>query len=112
MSKARSGGGITMNKNTRTSVRSGPASTNKINPKGAAQIGAALDPKAVERVKAGTAPAVPLGNQLATNVGKGGPGTGRTVMRAGSQGMHGAPATGNPPPTGELFPGWPAKGRG
>ena len=28
---------------------------------------------------------VPLGNQIATNVGKGGPGTGREVMRCGSQ---------------------------
>jgi hypothetical protein len=28
---------------------------------------------------------VPLGNTLTTNVGKGGPGTGRTVYRTGSQ---------------------------
>lgn len=35
--------------------------------------------------------AVPLGNQVAGNVGKGGPGTGRTVMRSGSQ--QGMPVT-------------------
>jgi hypothetical protein len=33
--------------------------------------------------------AVPLGNQLATNVGKGGPGTGREVFKCGSQGAPG-----------------------
>jgi hypothetical protein len=32
---------------------------------------------------------VPLGNELATNVGKGGPGTGRVVRATGTQGMHG-----------------------
>jgi hypothetical protein len=36
--------------------------------------------------------AVPLGNQVALNVGKGGPGAGRTVMRSGAQGQHGAVA--------------------
>jgi hypothetical protein len=42
-------------------------------------------------------------------VGKGGCGTGRTLYgQAGSQGTHGTPDRGNPPPTGELFPGWPA----
>jgi hypothetical protein len=54
---------------------------------------------------------VPLGNQIAGNVGKAGPGSGRQVAKSGSQGMHGSPAAGNPPPRGELFPGWPAKGR-
>ena len=38
---------------------------------------------------------VPLGNELATNVGAGGPGKGRTVMATGSQQMHGAPNPGN-----------------
>ena len=33
--------------------------------------------------------AVPLGNQIATNIGKGGPGTGREVFRCGSQGSPG-----------------------
>jgi hypothetical protein len=40
---------------------------------------------------------VPFGNQVALNVGKGGPGTGRTVYKTGSQGMTGNVAAGNPP---------------
>lgn len=32
---------------------------------------------------------VPLGNEVATNVGAGGPGKGRVVMRSGSQATHG-----------------------
>ena len=38
---------------------------------------------------AGRPAQVPLGNAVATNVGKGGPGTGRTVYVSGSQGRHG-----------------------
>ena len=42
---------------------------------------------------------VPFGNQVALNVGKGGPGTGRTLYgQSGSQGCHGQPASGNPRP--------------
>jgi hypothetical protein len=40
---------------------------------------------------------VKFGNELATNVGKGGCGTGRTLYgQAGSQGTHGTPAQGAP----------------
>jgi len=52
---------------------------------------------------------VSLGNEVALNVGGGGPGTGRTIYKTGTQCMTGAPAQGNPPPSGELFPGWSAK---
>jgi hypothetical protein len=42
---------------------------------------------------------VPFGNTLSTNVGKGGPGTGRDpAMRSGSQGCHGPVNPGNPTP--------------
>jgi hypothetical protein len=41
-------------------------------------------------------PGVPYGNQVALNVGKGGPGTGRNVMSCGSQGQHGTPDRGMP----------------
>jgi hypothetical protein len=38
---------------------------------------------------------VKFGNELATNVGRGGPGTGRTLHgQSGSQGCHGQPAQG------------------
>jgi hypothetical protein len=40
---------------------------------------------------------VKFGNEVALNVGKGGPGTGRDVHASGSQGQHGQPAQGNPP---------------
>jgi hypothetical protein len=44
---------------------------------------------------------VPLGNAVATNVGRGGPGTGRTIYHTGDQGQHGAVNPGNRPmPTG------------
>jgi hypothetical protein len=41
---------------------------------------------------------VPFGNQVALNVGGGGPGKGREVMASGSQGTHGATNPGNPRP--------------
>ena len=41
---------------------------------------------------------VPFGNAVALNVGKGGPGAGRTLYgQSGSQGCHGQPAAGNAP---------------
>jgi hypothetical protein len=41
----------------------------------------------------------PFGNEVALNVGKGGCGTGRTLYgQSGSQGQHGSPSAGNPPP--------------
>ena len=40
---------------------------------------------------------VKFGNELATNVGKGGPGAGRTLYgQSGQQGCHGQPAPGGP----------------
>ena len=41
---------------------------------------------------------VKFGNEVALNVGKGGPGTGRNVMACGSQGTHGATNPGDPRP--------------
>jgi hypothetical protein len=98
-----SGGGISMNKNVSGKVRAGPPNTNLISARGVSQIGYATGSRMKEpgsfttensalRVKEGTAAQVPLGNQLATNVGGGGPGTGRTVMRTGSQSLHGSVA--------------------
>jgi hypothetical protein len=69
-----------------------------INPGAVAQLGATQGNHATDHSKilpyngesylVGKTPAggaVPLGNQIATNVGKGGPGAGREVMRCGSQ---------------------------
>jgi hypothetical protein len=57
---------------------------------------------------------VPFGNEVALNVGKGGPGTGRTVYASGSQGTTGAPAPGNPEPQqGDILSGYgPESSRG
>jgi hypothetical protein len=68
-----------------------------INPAAVAQLGGAYGNHITERRETnyrgesylvGKTPAcgvVPLGNQIATRVGKGGPGADRTVMRCGSQ---------------------------
>jgi hypothetical protein len=84
----------------RPGVRSGPPRTNIISPAGVSQIGTAVDPKAVERLQRGTGPAVAMGNALATNVGKGGVGTGRTIHKTGGQGTHGPVDRGEPRPEG------------
>ena len=49
------------------------------------------------------------GNEIAKNVGGGGPGTGRTVYARGTQCVQGNVAPGNPPPAKELWPGWGRK---
>jgi hypothetical protein len=43
---------------------------------------------------------VKFGNEVALNVGKGGPGTGRTIYKTGSQGTQGTTSAGNPRPQG------------
>jgi hypothetical protein len=96
------GGGIQSNKLVRPNVRTGPASTNKIDPRGVSQYGYATGSTLRQAgsftgknsalpVNAGTASQVPMGNAVALNVGKGGPGTGRAVYRSGYQALHGKP---------------------
>lgn len=89
MSKV-SGGGITSNKLVQVGVSGGSPRANVISPGGADQLGQSVGAKrAVQPLVAGTAAApVPMGNTVATNVQGGGPGKGRTVMPAGSQGKH------------------------
>jgi hypothetical protein len=92
MAKSRSGGGSTSRNVKQVGVRNG-ASARGITPAHATQIGPALGNRAMEKQtnyrgepKFTAAPkSVPLGNEVAKNVGGGGPGTGRTVMRSGSQ---------------------------
>ena len=100
--KKLSGGGIQSNKLVRPGVRTGPPSTNKISPRGVSQYGYSAGSKLARAgsfttensslpVNAGAMPQVRLGNDVARNVGAGGPGTGRTVYRSGYQAMHGQP---------------------
>jgi hypothetical protein len=99
-----------MNKNVQPSVRTGSGS-HSTRPAGTAQIGIMYGDK-VTHVKGSTGytgeklhspernfQPVKFGNELATNIGKGGPGAGRTLYgQSGQQGCHGQPASGNPPP--------------
>lgn len=87
--KAKSGGGSTMNKNVSPNIRTGTGSKGS-SAAAADQIGASTAFRK-DQVDAGPAyNPTKFGNEVALNVGKGGPGTGRTVMRSGSQSLHGA----------------------
>jgi hypothetical protein len=113
-----SGGGITSNKLVHPNVRTGPASSNKMDPRGVSQFGyspgSTLDrsgsfttKNSALPVNAGTMTQVPSGNQVALNVGQGGPGAGCTVYRTGTQQMHGAPVRGNAPQGRDIFAQFP-----
>jgi hypothetical protein len=95
-SKARSGGGIHGNKNVSPDMRKplgqkhhqvhSPAEASQLGQKmGKAQAVTPLNTSGTMR-----RPGEPeLGNALAQNVGKGGPGAGRTVFACGTQDQHG-----------------------
>jgi hypothetical protein len=91
--KARSGGGLTSNKLVRPKIKAGPPRTNVISPSAVADIGASIGYKRLPLIK-GTAPQVPMGNDLATNVGRGAPGAGRTIYPSGYQCQTGPAAPG------------------
>jgi hypothetical protein len=100
MNKIKSGGGIQSNKLVKPSVRTGqpPKGTS---PAAADYLGQAT---AFRKENVGVGPAYQaskLGNEVALNVGAGAPGAGRTVHHCGSQGVHGKPDPGNPPPAGK-----------
>jgi hypothetical protein len=112
----RPGGGIASNKVVhRTGPKVEPRSKG-VNPGGAGQLGQAQGNHITDRRNPSNYRGEPLYGGGAYNPPVGptnnlvsGPGGGREVMRSGSQGTHGSPARGNPPPAGELFPGWGAK---
>jgi hypothetical protein len=92
---AKPGGGIKSRVNVSPRIRTGQ-DRREINPRAVSQIGSALGNKATDHagvlkgsVEEFVGPkkpiSTPLGNQVALNVGCGGPGTGREVMRSGSQ---------------------------
>ena len=101
--KKLSGGGITMSKNVSPPVKTGSPSK-ATSPCAASQLGASTAYKK-ETVEVGPAyhSGVKLGNEKALDVGKGGVGTGRTVMRSGSQNQWGAPDRCNSPPAKEIL---------
>jgi hypothetical protein len=102
-------GGIRSRNVTERPVKYGQPAKEKL-VRGVSQIGSSLGDhateraakltKAIEPVRGGPltgAINVKLGNEVARNVGGGGPGTGRVTMRSGSQQQWGAAAPGNAP---------------
>lgn len=114
MAANKKGGGYGGREHKSVGVRDGQRGR-AINERGVAQIGSSRGNHATERAglltediepvrrglrPAGSPGAIPLGNEVATNVGKGGCGTGRTLYgQSGSQGTHG-PVAGTPKPQG------------
>jgi hypothetical protein len=103
------GGGFGSKQHVRTGVRTGQSRQGK-NVRAVSQIGsslgnhatdrAGLSKKPVERIEGGRGISVPLGNELAKNVGKGGPGAGRNLYgQSGSNQVYG-PVAGSPKPQG------------
>jgi len=106
--RAKSGGGITSNKLKSVGVKAGPSNTNVVSPRGVSQLGYATGSQLKGAESYGTkntalsvferkAAEQPLGNAVATNVGAGGPGTGRTTYPSGYQSLHGKPVQGSTP---------------
>jgi hypothetical protein len=117
------GGGYGSRVNVEKGVRNGDRAR-VVNPRALSQIGQSLGNKAgtdmggkkvnpVEAMYGAREPAggpggVPLGNAVALNVNGGGPGTGREVMRSGSQGVQGPvnPGQSRPGANKPIFPGF------
>ena len=104
------GGGFGSRQHVEKSVRTGTGSRGT-HPGGVAQLGQHTGDKATHGNSKGTGyrgeplhndrsfQPVKFGNELATNVGRGGPGAGRTLYgQAGTQGVHGATNPGSPRP--------------
>src|SRR5262249_52455918 len=88
MARAKSGGGITSNKFVQPGIKTGQPNKGT-SPAAADQLGQSVSFKR-EQVEMGRAyPGTKLGNEVALNVGAGGPGKGREVFKSGSQSLHG-----------------------
>jgi hypothetical protein len=113
----RPGGGIKSRQHVETKVKTG-APRERIRHSGVAQIGQRVGNHVTNQGATGYGGINPfgagqgypsrLGNELALNVGGGGPGKGyKQYGQSGSQGCHGTPAKGDPMPKAkELWPGW------
>jgi len=84
MSKAKSGGGITSNKVAHSRGVVTGTNAKGVSPQAAARIGMqVITSTGVAKVPGPISK--PLGNELAKNVGAGGPGAGRTIYSTGTQ---------------------------
>ena len=105
--KSKAGGGANSRQVKQVGLKTGPNSTEKINPKGVSQLGQRFgNPQAIEKIHAGTMSQVPLGNTLAPKVTCG-PGGSRDVHRSGGQGQHGPSAGGPRPEPRDIFKDFP-----
>jgi hypothetical protein len=107
----RPGGGMGSRVVREVGVRNG-APASRVSPGGVSQIGSQLGNHSTGKGKIlrgaveptyqgpmGGMGSVPLGNQVATNVGAGGPGKGRVLYgQSGTNQTYGAPNPGNPTP--------------
>jgi hypothetical protein len=104
----KAGGGYGSAVNREVGVRTGRGAQ-EMRPRGASQIGSSIGNKSTEsgvvkgvpseRIQGARLPpelSVKLGNEKALDVGKGGVGTGREVMRSGSQCQYGTSPAGLP----------------
>jgi hypothetical protein len=110
MAKAVSGGGINSRVVKQVDIKSGSPNLTAYSPRGVSQLGyspgSTLSKTGAFTTQNSALPLsdgqrrdfVPMGNQLATNVGKGGPGAGRTLYgQSGTQSVHGSVAQGQSP---------------
>jgi hypothetical protein len=106
-----SGGGAGMNKNVSPPVRYGQARKEK-RVAAVSQIGQSMGNHVtdrrqvvnpIERLEGRQGISVPLGNEVARNVGGGGPGAGRVVMKTGSQSTHGSVNPGRSTPARDIL---------
>lgn len=119
LSRGGAGGGFGSNKHTQVGVRYGAAREGR-NPRAVSQIGQAMGNHTTEhteklrredviermRYPAPAAAGVPLGNSVAMNVGRGGPGTGRNLYgQAGTNKVYGPVTSGVTPTPGERITG-------
>jgi hypothetical protein len=107
----------------RTNVYFGGRPSSRVNPGGADQLGQQMSnhvtgdmggrstklPNPATPMIAGSMTGVgatKLGNEVALNVGAGGPGTGRTVQHCGTQGQHGPVNPGKSTPARDILSGF------
>jgi hypothetical protein len=120
MAQARSGGGINSSVVKNVGIQGGSRTTQPVSPRGVSQFGYSpgstlsktgaftTQNSALPVFEAKKPNPVPFGNQLATNVGPGGVGTGRVVMKSGTQGQHGAAAGPQPVQGRDIFGQFPS----
>jgi cytochrome c5 len=90
--KARSGGGITSNKNVRVGQKLNPRSVDVISLAATSMLGQQVSSKRPEIIKRQAQDFAPMGNALTNNCGPNA--EGRTVYARGTQNTHGSTAPG------------------